>query len=433
MQLAANGSYQVNAPGTAALTLTLPASPPVGSTVSVTGVSPTQWALAQNAGDTVSTLGLPGDMAPGAQWTPRLNPRVWHWLSSSVDGEVMLAGEAAGGTQDTSLDAGQTWTAGNSPSSIWINSAMSARGERLVALQYGGGIYLSTDKGVTWTRATDPLVNNPSGMAFQGTAISQDGQRIAATVQPAPGTSVPNGEIVLSQDGGTTWHAAALPAGAHWWRGIAMSSTGQVIVAVASSGEVYRSNDGGGTWTALSVTVSTTSYVESWYRVAMSADGSTLVIMANAYGGSSGSGVFVSHDGGATWTRPYVLTADYTEASVSADGRTIAVSVSNTGATPGRILLSTDGGASFQPVAMPGTDTDWRAVTVSADGDQLAAATGRFDNNTVGQLYTSLGHRSTVGTSGAITGAAGDTVVLIYQGSGRWAVQSAGGPAFAVR
>ncbi|MBE7942817.1 hypothetical protein IM725_19805, partial [Ramlibacter aquaticus] len=347
------------------------------------------------------------------------------------DGEVMLAGEAAGGTQDTSLDAGQTWTAGNSPSSIWINSAMSAHGERLVALQYGGGIYLSTDKGVTWTRATDPLVNNASGLAFEGAAMSQDGLRIAATVQPS--TAVPAGEIVLSQDGGATWHAAALPAGTHWWRGVAMSTTGQVIVAVANSGEVYRSNDGGGTWTALSVSVGGTGFVESWYRVAMSADGSTLVIMANSYGGSSGSGVFVSRDGGATWTRPYVLTADYTEASVSADGSVIAVSVSNTGTTPGRILLSTDGGTSFQPVAMPGTDTDWRAVTVSADGDQFAAATGRFDNNTVGQLYTSLGHRTSVGTSGAITGAAGDAVVLVYQGNGHWAVQSAGGPAFAVR
>lgn len=430
-QLVSNTSYEVSAAGTSALALRLPAAPAPGDTVTVRGVGTAPWTLSQNAGQAILTAGLPGGLAPGAQWTPHLGPRIWHWLSTSATGEVLLAGEAAGGLQNTSTDAGANWTAGNSMSGIWISSAASADGRKLVALQYGGGMFISTDFGATWSRVTDPLVNAPGGLAFESVAMSQDGQRILASVQPD--ASVPAGRLVQSSDGGATWRLAAIPPGTYWWRGVAVSADGSVMVTVANSGEVLVSRDAGASWNAVTVALGNSPVVENWYRVALSGNAATLVVVANSYGGAPGSGVFVSHDLGTTWSRPFTLTADYSEASVSADGRTVAVSVSNTGGTPGRVLLSTDSGASFNALAMPGTDTDWRAVSLSGDGDQLAAATGRFNTGTAGQLYTSLGNRSSIGAGGGITGGQNNGVVLAYQGGGRWAVQSASGSAFAVR
>jgi hypothetical protein len=99
--------------------------------------------------------------------------------------------------------------------------------------------------------------------------------------------------------------------------------------------------------------------------------------------------------------------------------------------------MSTDGGATFNALTLPGTDTDWRAIAMSADGNKLAAAAGRFDavapTPATGQLYTSLGNRTSVGTSGAIVGGQNASVTLRFVGNGQWAVQSSTGGPFAIR
>jgi hypothetical protein len=85
--------------------ITLPASPATGDTVTVTGQSANQWTIAQNAGQSVNTLGVAGNVAPGTVWSPRLAPKVWHWLSSDATGNVLVAGEAGGRST-------RPWTAG---------------------------------------------------------------------------------------------------------------------------------------------------------------------------------------------------------------------------------------------------------------------------------------------------------------------------------
>jgi hypothetical protein len=201
---------------------------------------------------------------------------------------------------------------------------------------------------------------------------------------------VQNGPLVLSSNGGATWHAAAMPDGQanHWWRWIDCSSDCSAIVAVSQNQEIFRSGDYGATWHRVNVTLGSAPVAESWYRVQVSGDGQTIAVVANSFGGASGSGIYVSHDGGATWIRGFSLVADYTFLAVSSDGQRIAATMSDTGSVRGRVLLSTDGGASFNEVSVPGAITDWRAIVMSAAGDRLAAATGGFNTQTAGLLYT---------------------------------------------
>jgi hypothetical protein len=302
-------------------------------------------------------------------------PRVWHSLSMNATGSVIVAGEA-GGALHVSHDGGATWTTGNSPSATWIWSASSASGDRLYALEYGGGMYRSTDQGATWS-----LLSGAGSGAWEGVATSQDGMRVAAVIQ--------NGPLVLSSDGGATWHTATLPDGQanHWWRSVASSGDGSVLVAVSHNGEIYRSTNAGSTWQRVTVAVNGAAASETWYRVKTSADGQTIAVVANTFGGAPGTGIYVSHDGGATWGKGFSLVADYTFLAMSADGQRIAATMSDTGATRGRLLLSLDGGATFTQVSVAGSGTDWRAIAMSSAGDRLAAATGGFDTGTTGLLY----------------------------------------------
>lgn len=323
---------------------------------------------------------------PNYAWSvAHAEPHIWHSMSCNASCDVLVAGEA-GGQLHVSRDGGVTWTTGNSPSGTWISSAVSAGGEHLYAVQYGGGMYTSTDFGVTWQAIrTSPLVFNASGVAFEAIAVSQDNQRVAAVIQDGP--------IVLSDDGGKTWRAAAMPDGQsrHWWRWIDSSADGRVIVAVSQNGEVFRSVDGGAQWQAVAIVENGVAVTETWYRVKVSQDGRTVALVANTFGGAPGSGIHISRDSGTTWARTFTQVADYTFLAMSADGRVVAASVSDRGSAPGAILLSSDGGASFAPAPATPPETNWRAIVMSASGDRLSAATGGFSTQSAGRIYRARG------------------------------------------
>ncbi len=301
---------------------------------------------------------------------------------------MLVAGEAPNGLIWVSADGGATWTSGNSTPGVWIASDVSENAGLIVAVRFAGGMYTSTDQGVTWTRVTSsPLVFDAAGQSFESVTVSHNGQRIAAVIQ--------NGNLVLSNDSGATWAAATLPDAPQirWWRSIDSSADGSVLVAASHNGEVYVSSDAGVTWAAVTVAVGTpaAAVIETWYRVKMSDDGNTIALAANTFGGAAGApgtDIYVSHDRGATWTGGLTLTADYTGLAVSADGQSIAATLSDLNATPGQVLLSDDGGMTFTPQTMPGTDTNWRAIAMSDNGNRFVAVTGQFNTAQSGLLYT---------------------------------------------
>jgi hypothetical protein len=439
-QAAANQSYGVNAAGAGPVTITLPATAglAVGDTVTVTGISAAAWQIAQNAGQTILTGALGGNPAvtgnvlPGTTWTPStIGATPWHSVTMNPAGDVVLATNIAGGVGTVpsnvhiSTDGGATFTtsADLPPGQAWIQTDMSADGQRMVAIAFGGGMFISTNKGVNWTAVSGGAAVSLANRDFESVTMSDDGQRITAVIM--------NGPAVSSADGGATW-VAGTSAGAALtkpWRSVDSSPDGLNLVAVSqavpgTNGQVYTSADGGATWTLRPVTVAGAAITESgWYRTRMSRVGNVIAIAANSIfaGGSGTSTMYISRDLGVTWTASGATGGDFTGIAMDETGSVIGATSSN--GTTGSLQLSTDGGTTFQALTAPSaTDTNFRQIAMDRFGAALTVVTGTF-TTTAGQLFTSIGNRTATGATGALAGGEqNETLQLRHEGNGVFSV-----------
>jgi hypothetical protein len=97
----------------------------------------------------------------------------------------------------------------------WQAVACSADKSKVVAVVYGGPIYISTNAGTTWTPSSAPCTN------WQAIASSADGTRLAAAVG--------GGAIYTSTDSGNTWISNNVPKTN--WVSIASSADGCTLAA----------------------------------------------------------------------------------------------------------------------------------------------------------------------------------------------------------
>jgi hypothetical protein len=103
----------------------------------------------------------------------------------------------------------------------------------LVAVNFGGGAYTSTNSGNTWTSSTG-LPTNSSWYA----ASSADGTKLVVVAR--------NGLIYSTTNSGANWNWNSLPAGtpSQQWHSAASSADGGKLVAVAAN------NTSGAIWTS---------------------------------------------------------------------------------------------------------------------------------------------------------------------------------------
>ncbi|MBK7763587.1 MAG: T9SS type A sorting domain-containing protein [Bacteroidetes bacterium] len=197
----------------------------------------------------------------------------------------------------------------------------------------GGGFWVSTDNGDSWTKRA----GNDSSTAIAVTSIAQ----------------AANGDIYYGTGEGVGgW------AGSSW------------VAQIFQLGEgIFKSTDGGNTFSQLASTKPANlnspsdpwSYVNKLVADPINPD----KIYAATYGGFK-----VTTNGGTTWAKPASLTAsgNFLDAEVSSDGNVVAAS------TGANLYISTDGGATFSTNKMgtnglPASGTSSRVEVAIAPND----------------------------------------------------------------
>jgi len=250
----------------------------------------------------------------------------WHALASSSDGSRLYAASescglsaCSGGVVDAggiwaSSDYGVTWTAiGSTDGRKWFSMATNSNGTKVVAVDRGGDIWTSVDSGATWTaRRVGGAVHN-----WESVASSSDGDNLVAVAS--------DGFIFTSTDSGATW-TNCTPSGVTGFTGVSSSNDGSRLAATTWSSGIYTSSNYGQTWTRRTLTVPNPSDTTLLQMVSMSGDGSRLVTGSRPYS-SNGGITFTSSDYGVTWTSSAQTSYDYIGFASSGDGSRVAAAI----------------------------------------------------------------------------------------------------------
>jgi hypothetical protein len=187
-----------------------------------------------------------------------------------------------------------------------------------------------------------------------------------------------------------------------------------------AGGYIYISIDGGATWTQK-------GSAQVWSAVASTADGSKLVAAVDGVPGD----IYTSSDGGNSWTANSVdLSNNHSWSSVAiSDNGNILFATDyriadalHSPPTTGYIYSSTDGGTTWSSMTAPGIQY-WNQIVVSTDGAQAMAVVGGIS------LPYSFMYNGSWSTSANIDGGAGHQFVSAAAASGlnRFIVGAASG------
>jgi photosystem II stability/assembly factor-like uncharacterized protein len=249
---------------------------------------------------------------------------------------------------------------------------------RVYAAAATGGVFRSSDSGLTWTRAWPDDITQAMGAL----AIGSDGVLYAGTGEANPG----GGSIVYggtglyrSKDGGDTWENVGLATSGAFGR-IAVDPSDPKRVFAAAAGNLFApggqrglflSEDGGDTWRPILLGKNATTGAVD---IAIDPENPQNILAAmwdharvhshRIYGGV-GSSVWRSTDGGATWTEA-TLPHGLPEEEIGRIGvafapsdpdRAYAVIANKLDGYAGGMFRSDDGGATWTRTIGPGSSS----------------------------------------------------------------------------
>lgn len=242
--------------------------------------------------------------------------------ANELTGLVMPGGSAplvavGYGTVLESTDYGANWTARfPTPRLDFRGLARTPSGNRLlapvaaaVAPAVSGGIYASDDGGATW----NAMLTVASGASVRDVVVAPDGTAVAA------GSS-----LWLSTNGGTAWavvSTAALTSGDTVERLAVRESTvagvtQTIVLAATQQGDILRSTDGGVTWNRVQAGGVRLTDIAIGPSPDPASRGRAIALQDPP----SLNWIWISNDGGATWTLEPGVNAFHVAAGVRNDG-----------------------------------------------------------------------------------------------------------------
>lgn len=370
------------------VTVTLPTLANVGDIVRIAGAGATGWQVAQNAGQSV----LGNLITYGKVWTKTPQNGQWISMASSSDGTKMVAANFGTGLF-TSANSGATWGNVLSTPVQFVSVASSSDGTILAgAVTNGGSIFVSTNSGASGSWAAIPGTGTSSSTNWTSVALSSSGTQVFAAANNL-GLFVYTNKVLEH-----------FTAGAVSWSCVASSANGNNLAAAVFGGNIFTSVNGGASW------LGPFGNTANWKSITTSADGTKLA--AVVFGG----GIFTSINSGSTWTPTGAPTTNWVSIASSSDGsKLVAV------ASGGNIYTSANWGTTWLPQTNNvATGVNWGCAASSSSGSVLAAG---IYNSTSGGIYTSQASSqttTTAGTTGYISGGQGSAVELQYIGNGQF-------------
>ena len=227
-----------------------------------------------------------------------------------------------------------------------------------------GTVVHTTDGGAHWTAQTSGVADDLTGVTFTD---AQSGW--ATGVTSYPGSDSVTGVIIHTADGGQLWTTQATPVSDAGLGGVAFADSLHGLAVGEVQGDssdnvtvILGTDDGGTTWTEQH------SYnppeVQNTGDGVLNGVACTDADHAVAVGGGSGATeIFRTVDGGATWTRLVKPAAwsvclsdvDFVDADHGwAVGQGPAPVGAGTVITAGTVIATTDGGATWTKLLVPG-------------------------------------------------------------------------------
>ncbi len=180
----------------------------------------------------------------GTSWQAQLSVPAMYGIASSANGSCLVAGaydsdiviSTNGGTSGSWFDGKNSGGSANLVED-WNAVASSSSGSQMYAACNPGFIYNSSNYGGNWTQSGSVSAD------WVSIASSADGTKLIAAYTNS------GGGIYISTNSGTSWTSVApsLPSSA-FWAGVASSSDGSKLVGVANGGGIYTSSNWGNTW-----------------------------------------------------------------------------------------------------------------------------------------------------------------------------------------
>jgi hypothetical protein len=204
-------------------------------------------------GDGSCTAPVPPQIGDQPAGSVAVNRSSGQYMAMAVS-TLQFTDTARGGGIYISSNYGATWTF-RAFINYWGVVRMSDNGQYMIAMPNYGQAYMSSDYGVNWSMITSTVSYGGNTLSvgngsFTDAAISGDGQYMIILNQTGSGT-LRNNYAFLSSNYGSTWSVTRFNSfDDKPFYGVDMSSNGAYMF-LAKEGEVLRSTNYGSSWTSV--------------------------------------------------------------------------------------------------------------------------------------------------------------------------------------